>query len=521
MRNETNLTGKILLLLIGVIILILLLLRKGDQEKPVEEDTSQEQTELPEESVDRYEFAIDQTIRVLLKTTDFKSIYHENVILTSDDTVSVTIGELEKTIPAGSELSMSSLFSAYEELTGQEGEGAVVPDKAVFTPDTAGGQIKVLTLGRHQGTPAYRGSLEIRKTDAGYLIINELPIEEYLYSVVTSEMPSDYPAQALKAQAVCARSYAVRQMLDPAYKEYDADVDDSSGYQVYNNVQESAEAIAAVKETNGKVVIYQGGIASTYYFSTSCGQTTNDEVWRNEEGNVEEQKPYLTAQHIGPSEDAIAAVKLIEEEGQGVSPDLATEEGFASYILSVDETDYESEEPWYRWSMSFYPSQLIHMKERIAERFAVNKHLILKKDGDQFVSELPKKLSDLSDIKILHRNEGGLIDEMLLCFGEEEIKILTEYNIRYILAAEGAVITKHNQEMADCGLLLPSAYFTMELKRNESNDILEEIVLNGGGFGHGVGMSQNGAKNMALLGMDYQDILSFFYEGTTIGAVYE
>lgn len=434
--------------------------------------------------------------------------------------MNVTIGELKKTIPAGSELSMSSLFSAYEELTGKE-DNVVVPDRATFTSDMPGGQIKVLTLGRHQGTPAYRGSLEIIKTNAGYVMINELPIEEYLYSVVTSEMPSDYPAEALKAQAVCARSYAIRQMLDPAYKEYDADVDDSSGYQVYNNVAESAEAMKAVKETSGRVVIYQGSIASTYYFSTSCGQTTNDEVWRDESGNVEERKPYLTAQHIGKREDAIAAVKLIEEEGQGASLDLATEDGFASYILSVDKTDYESEEPWYRWSTSFYPSQLIHMKERIAERFAVNKNLILKKEGDHFVSELPEEILDLSDIQILHRNEGGLIDEILLCFGEEEIKILTEYNIRYILGAEGAIITKHNQEMVDCGTLLPSAYFTMELKRNENNDILEEIVLNGGGFGHGVGMSQNGAKNMALSGMDYQNILSFFYEGTTIGAVYE
>ncbi len=520
MRNETNLIGKILLLLIGVILLILMLMRKGDQEEPAEEAPIQEQTKLQEESVDRYEFAIGQTIRVLLKTTDFKSIYHENVILTSDGTVNVTIGELKKTIPAGSELSMSSLFSAYGELAGQE-DNAAVPDQAVFISDTSDGQIKVLTLGRHQGTPAYRGRLEIRKTNAGYIIINELPIEEYLYSVVTSEMPSDYPTEALKAQAICARSYAVRQMLDPAYKEYDADVDDSSGYQVYNNVAESAEAIEAVKETNGRVVIYQGSIASTYYFSTSCGQTTNDEVWRNESGNVEEQKPYLAAQHIGKREDTIAAVKLIEEEGQGSSPDFTTEDGFASYILSVDETDYESAEPWYRWSMSFYPSQLIHMKERIAERFAVNKNLILKKEGDCFVSGLPEELFDLSDIQILHRNEGGLIDEILLCFGEEEIKILTEYNIRYILAAEGAVITKHNQEIVDCGVLLPSAYFTMELKRNESNDILEEIVLKGGGFGHGVGMSQNGAKNMALSGMDYQNILSFFYEGTTIGAVYE
>ena len=110
---------------------------------------------------------------------------------------------------------------------------------------------------------------------------------------------------------------------------------------------------------------------------------------------------------------------------------------------------------------------------------------------------------------------------MVLTFGEEKIKVLTEYNVRYILAADGAVITKQDGTFASCGTLLPSAYFTMELKRNESGDILEEVILSGGGFGHGAGMSQNGAKHMALHNMDYADILSFFYEGTTIGAIYD
>ena len=62
---------------------------------------------------------------------------------------------------------------------------------------------------------------------------------------------------------------------------------------------------------------------------------------------------------------------------------------------------------------------------------------------------------------------------------EEKIKVLTEYNVRYILAADGAVITKQDGTFASCRTLLPSAYFTMELKRNESGDFLDEIFFRG------------------------------------------
>lgn len=520
MQNGNHLTGKILLLLIGVIVLMMLLYGKKDKREELpdnqpEDLTVQEAEPKPERPVTDYDLKTGSTIRVVLKTTDYKNIFHENVILTSDSDVSVRAGALRKTIPAGAELSLNSLLSAYEELTGGETE---VPNQAVFQA-AEDGTIKILTIGRKQGTPAYRGSLEIRKTDRGYVIINELPIEEYLYSVVTSEMPSDYPAEALKAQAVCARSYAVRQMQDAAYKEYGADVDDSSGYQVYNNVKESENAVKAVQDTHGRVVLYQGELACTYYFSTSCGLTTNDEVWRDENGIVSEQKPYLTEKAIAA--DTGAEEGSVSETDAAAETDVTTEEGFSAYIQSVNEQDYEKEEPWYRWNMSFYPSQLTKLKDRLAERFKINPHLILTQSQEGFASELPKELEDLTDIQVLHRNAGGLIDEVLLTFGEEEIKVLTEYNIRYVLAAQGAVITKQDGSIVPCDELLPSAYFTMELKRAESNGILEEIVLSGGGFGHGAGMSQNGAKHMALLNMDYMDILTFFYEGTTIGAIYD
>ena len=94
--------------------------------------------------------------------------------------------------------------------------------------------------------------------EEGMTVINELPMESYLCRVVPSEMPASYEMEALKAQAVCARSYAVRQMQDYAYPEYQAHVNDSVEYQVYNNSYPADTATQAVKDTTGQVVWYQG-----------------------------------------------------------------------------------------------------------------------------------------------------------------------------------------------------------------------------------------------------------------------
>ena len=82
---------------------------------------------------------------------------------------------------------------------------------------TKEGEITVNSLKRGYGSPSYQGILELRTTAEGIAIINELPVENYLCRVVPSEMPSGYEIEALKAQAVCARSYAYRQMAEYGY----------------------------------------------------------------------------------------------------------------------------------------------------------------------------------------------------------------------------------------------------------------------------------------------------------------
>ena len=78
--------------------------------------------------------------------------------------------------------------------------------------------------------PSYRGSLELEKQQDGIVVINEVLLEEYLYAVVPSEMPSSYPLEALKAQAVCARTYAYAKMLHAGLPADGAHVDDSAGF---------------------------------------------------------------------------------------------------------------------------------------------------------------------------------------------------------------------------------------------------------------------------------------------------
>ena len=140
-------------------------------------------------------------------------------------------------------------------------------------------KISIRSLERSQGVPAYEGIIELRNTAEGIVIINELSVEKYLKAVVPSEMPASYELEALKAQAVCARSYAYQQMEKYGYPEYEAHVNDSTDYQLYGNVKNHEKTNQAISETKGQVVYYHDEIATTYYYSTSCGETTDIRAW--------------------------------------------------------------------------------------------------------------------------------------------------------------------------------------------------------------------------------------------------
>ena len=97
--------------------------------------------------------------------------------------------------------------------------------------------------------------------------------------MVPSEMPASYEKEALKAQAVCARTYAYRQIQGNTYGQYGAHVDDSTSFQVYNNITTSERTDQAVDETYGQMLFYNDTPIEAFYYSTSCGHGADGSVW--------------------------------------------------------------------------------------------------------------------------------------------------------------------------------------------------------------------------------------------------
>lgn len=439
-RYTSAFAAVLLILLIGDVILSNALLKSEYFNKESDLKTESELNVKGNEDSDQQsgEEAIQNTpIRVVIMTSGYTDDLHDLVSLNADSGLLLCYGDKEE------EWNDGVLTLLPDDPRFGSGKIAVEP-----LSDTD--EIRVESIERGCGIPAYSGRIEVWSDEEGMAIVNELSLESYLCKVVPSEMPSSYEMEALKVQAVCARSYAVRQMQDYAYPQYEAHVNDSTEFQVYNNSYPADRASQAVAETKGQVVWYRGMVATTYYFSTSCGKTTDMEAWGNA---VTEGNAYLQS------------VNVCGESG-----------------------DYEKDLPWYHWSACI--SQDV-MKGLIENYAGVD-------------------MGVLENVEVTKKGPGGIAAELTATGTRETVVISTENKIRTALGGKGYSITKNDGTTLDSQKLLPSAFFEIEKKETI-------YYIEGGGYGHGIGMSQNGANEMAKAGMDYREILNLFYSGISVG----
>ncbi len=378
----------------------------------------------------------NQNIRVALMTSGYGSVLHSSVSLAADSGLKLIYDGQEE------EWTEGVLTLLADDARLKNGHLSVKP----LNPKE---EIRVESIERGRGVPSYEGMIEVWSGEEGMAVINELPMESYLCRVVPSEMPASYEMEALKAQAVCARSYAVRQMQDYAYPEYKAHVNDSVEYQVYNNSFPADAATQAVTDTAGQVVWYQGTVASTYYFSTSCGKTTDMTAWGSD---VNEGNAYL----------------------QSIS-------------VCGDHGDYEKSLSWYQWTAEISADQMSALLSNYAG----------------------KDLGTLESVEVTRRGDGDVAEELTAVGTGGSITVETENKIRTALGGTGYSIVRNDGQTVDSQSLLPSAFISIEKKENN-------YVIKGGGYGHGIGMSQNGANEMAKDGKSYIEILELFYQNVDI-----
>lgn len=394
-------------------------------------------------------------------------------------------------------------------------------DYITVEPETASDRIVLKNFEKSDGTPSYHGTIHIQKKE-GYIVTNEIDLEEYLYAVVSSEMPSSYEKEALKAQAICARSYAVNRIRDHAYEKYGADLDDTTACQVYNNIFETPETIEAVQETAGEVLTCDGDMVQAYFFSTSCGTTCrNDDVWGGD------KLSYLNDQleTYAETEAKLNSTPVMLDHGYFQIGDgrLSTEEVFRDFIdKKIYVNSIEKEEPMYRWSIDYSKEQMQSAVSQGLPQVAAGCLTFYDKEGNESDAitefagqEAEEILGTIKNIIITERGNSGIAQSMVIYGKQGAVKVDGQMAIRQVLYPFEVEIVKQDESRVSGWSLLPSAYFYIEKDKEGA------YHLYGGGFGHGVGMSQNGANDLAKKGYKYEKILLHYFYGAEIKKINE
>ena len=400
------------------------------------------------------------TIRVLLMDTGFQSCFHPQVDLKLNGAAVLEYEDADGNLHQ-EELEADSGFSITPE------DERLTYSGIIIRPEE-NDAITITSIERSQGTPVYDGSLEIRREEEGLVLVNDLYLEDYLTKVVPSEMPPSYEMEALKAQAVCARTYAYRQIQGNAYSQYGAHVDDSTNYQVYNNTDTNSKTDEAVAATYGQMLFWDGNAIEAFYFSTSCGHTTDGSVW----GAAGAALPYLEAVELRERRETL---------------DLTDNETFDEFIRNKNISSYDSSFPMYRWN-TWISAELLSSKI--------------------------EGVGQVQNMTVTQRGPGGIAQEIQIQGSQGTSQIRTQSKIRSVLGDASLVIHRNDGTDLEGSATLPSAFISIHTQKAEDGSIGFQIY--GGGYGHGVGMSQNGAQGMAREGKDYKEILDFFYRGADL-----
>ncbi len=336
---------------------------------------------------------------------------------------------------------------------------------------------------------SYPGTMEIYEVDGGYVYVNEVSLEDYVKGVLPGEMPESFGLEALKAQAVCARTYVCSKNPDGGYPEFDAIVDDSTNYQVYYPQNATSITNQAVDETCGQILMKDSYPIEALYFSTSCGFTQTTALFPLIEDQELLDSVYVSSSDEYPSVD------------------------YDEYLRNPDPSAYEDGEKYFRWRIR------IDTKEK--SRAIINKIDSLTDESNDIIysDEILEKVQyakrrcysispafgKLLHMDVLSRDDGGVISSLLLTFENGTVTINDQLKLRRILGSAITAVQLNDGSMPENVSILYSGAFTWDVGANG------QYVLYGGGYGHGCGMSQYAAGKMGKSNYSYQDILDKFY----------
>jgi len=335
------------------------------------------------------------------------------------------------------------------------------------------------------GNASFRGAIEFVRSGSNITAVNVISIEEYLFSVVPSEMPPSWSAEALKAQAVAARTYALFHMGNSTHNAQGFDLCDLVHCQRYRGtVNEAASSTAAVMATAGRIALFDGQVINAVYFASSGGMTENSEnVW---------------AQAL-------------------------------PYLRSVNDP-FEHETPL--WTRTFTLSEINTLLSRNNRSIGTATNIYVGGNHPSGRVESLVIQGTTGQITLTREeirtffapSSGGVLPSRMFVIESTSPVYVTVFDGMlqhdapltglYSISVDGIPVPINELNASD-GINIVTYY---SLPPSAAID-RDAIVFSGRGAGHGVGMSQRGAEGLARRGYTYEEILMHFYLGITVESI--
>lgn len=402
--------------------------------------------------------------------------------LSSKSTNATYPGAIINVRPQGDEIIVES--------PGTPGEHRVYKDE--LKVETRSGNIKLLLYSgnRQVHSGQYSGRLLLKVDGGKLLVLLESDLEVYVRGVLRSEVPASYHIEAMKAQAVLARTYALRPRIDHSVDGFNV-CDSFTCCQAFNGVDPALTAgqKAVIEETKGKVLTYDGKPALAL-FSANAGGHTED--YSNCFSNLKTNKF---------PDDPLPYLKGIPE---GKLPHGFPSEAALRQLWALPKP--ETVDAWsatFRWQAHFTADTLEGHMHHVIET--------LRKEA-QFapfiVAPESQKFGHIQGFEVTRRGVSGVAMELAIRTSTGTWTIAKELTIRSVFG---------NPDMKLKRLRSGRIFFDQQ---KDKLGMLSAVTVFGLGFGHGVGLQQNGAQGLALQGMPFDKILSRYYPGTVLSTVH-
>ena len=398
-----------------------------------------------------------------------------------------------------------------------------VNDKVLFSFDSTEKEFIFSTQIFEVGAIKYRGSFLVKRLPGSdFTFINRVTLSEYLYGVLPKEMSGDWPIEALKAQAIAAKNYVI--MSGTKYAAFGFNVDNTTNSQVYGGYSaEKPNSNRAVDETNGYVLTSVGEIVPLYYHSHSGGITDNSEyVWNaalpyikstldpysigypNTDWSATINRSDIEQRLIigGYSIGSLKTINIIERAPSGRVTKLEFVGSISKATLVKDKIRYVLGSAGLKSSLfSFDAGTAVTNIERAKAGTSAS-------NSANTATTTPASSNQSIAPLVMTTNAGiygNYIDSNTLSIvegGQTKTKVMDKSALR---------------SATDIYTSAPQTSVPYMYNSTESFDMSSgSVIFYGHGYGHGLGMSQFGAKKMAEMGMTFEEILSFYYKDTQL-----